>query len=142
MGPEILRPDSEDAVPVPTQEVEFALVLSRVIDSVSKDPEYLRATIYELARHKLKEQFQSESSAGVRRLSKSLEVAIQGVEAFNKKEEGRQAALGKPDPFQEKSLISAHVSRQYITPVVQPLPPLIEVGVSAPEGSPAWKSSP
>jgi len=142
MGPEILRPDSEDAVPAPTQEVEFALVLSRVIDSVSKDPEYLRATIYELARHKLKEQFQSESSAGVRRLSKSLEVAIQGVEAFNKKEEGRQAALGKPDPFQEKSLVSAHVSRQYTTPVVQPLPPLIEVGVSAPEGSPAWKSSP
>ncbi len=60
-------------------------MLSRVIDSVGKNPEYLRATIYELARHKLKEEFKSESFADVRKLSKSLEIAIQGVEAFNKK---------------------------------------------------------
>jgi hypothetical protein len=127
MGPEILRSDSEDAVPSPTQEVEFALMLSRVIDSVRKNPEYLRATIYELARHKLKEQFTTESFADLRRLSKSLEIAIQGVEAFNKKKEEREAALPEPDASQEKSLISAYGSRQDFTPVVQPV---IEVRAS------------
>src|SRR6516162_6198776 len=130
MGPKILRPDNEDAVPSPTQEVEFALMLSRVIDSVRKNPEYLRATIYELARHKLKEQFTSESFADVRRLSKSLEIAIQGVEAFNKKKEEREAALPEPDAPQEKSLISAHGSHQDFTPVVQPVSPVIEVRAS------------
>jgi hypothetical protein len=137
MSPEILRPDSEDAVPSPTQEVEFALMLSRVIDSVRKNPEYLRATIYELARHKLKEQFETESFADARRLSKSLEIAIQGVEAFNKKKEEREGALQQLDAPQQKSLISAHVSRHDVTPVVQPTSPAIEVQASAPKSSSA-----
>ena len=90
MGPEILPPDSGDTAPTSTQDIEFALVLSRVIDSVRENPEYLRATIYELARHKLQEQFGSNSFADTRRLSKSLEIAIQGVEAFHRKKEGQQ----------------------------------------------------
>ena len=43
MGPEKLEPESEDSVRTVTQGVEFALVLSRIIDSVEKDPEQLRA---------------------------------------------------------------------------------------------------
>ena len=139
MGPKILPPDREDALPSPTQEVEFALVLSRVIDSVKKDPEQLRATIYELARHKLKEQCTSESLADMRRLSKSLEIAIQGVEAFHNKE-ARETALPEPDALQEKSLTSAHVSRQDVTLTAQPISPLIEI--RAPDSSPAWKNLP
>ena len=88
MAPEIVRPDGGDATPDPSREVEFALMLSRVIDSVEKNPEFLRATVYELARHKLKEEFTSESFGDVRNLSKSLEVAIAGVEAFSKKKDG------------------------------------------------------
>jgi hypothetical protein len=137
-----MRPDSEDAVPSPSQEIEFALVLSRVIDSVSQDPEYLRATIYELARHKLKEQFKSERFAEVQKLSKSLEIAIQGVEAFSKKGEERKATLPKPDSHQEKSLISAHVSRQNVTAIVQPISPLIEVPVFPSDSSPARERHP
>lgn len=56
MGTEILRPDDQDEAPTSTAEVEFALVLSRMIESVQNDPEHLRATIYELARHKIREQ--------------------------------------------------------------------------------------
>ena len=85
MAPEIVRPDGGDATPDPSREVEFALMLSRVIDLVEKNPEFLRATVYELARHKLKEEFTSESFGDIRNLSKSLETAIAGVEAFSKK---------------------------------------------------------
>ena len=106
MNPEELQPESEDSVPTVTQGVEFALVLSRIIDSVEKDPEQLRATIYELARHKLKEQFGSSSLADERSLSKSLEIAIQGVEAFHRKNEETTAAL--PAPGQGKSPTLGH----------------------------------
>jgi hypothetical protein len=142
MGPEILRPDSEDAVPSPTQEVEFALMLSRVIDSIRENPEYLRATIYELARHKLKEQFKTESFADMRRFSKSLEIAIQGVEAFNKKKEERKAALPEPDAPPEKLLVSAHGSRQDFMPDVQPISPVIEVRATTLASSLARKRRP
>jgi len=137
MSSEILRSDSEDAVPSASQEVEFALVLARVIDSVGKNPESLRATIYELARYKLNEQCRTESFADVRKLSKSLEIAIQSVEAFKKKE-AREAALPAPHPPEEKSLTSAHVLLKDATPVVQPFSAVIEARVRAPEGWPDW----
>lgn len=95
MGSEILRAEHETA-PSLSAEVEFALVLSRMIDSVKSDPEHLRATVYELARHKLKEQFGSDKNTDMRQLSKSLEVAIQGVETFVSKNDRMDAWLGKP----------------------------------------------
>ena len=95
MGSEILRAEHETA-PSLSAEVEFALVLSRMIDSVKSDPEHLRATVYELARHKLNEQFGSDKNADMRQLSKSLEVAIQGVETFVSKNDRMDAWLGKP----------------------------------------------
>ncbi len=60
--------------------VDFALVLSRMIDSVSADPKQLRATVYELARHKLDEQTANEVPDEITRLAGALETAIQGVE--------------------------------------------------------------
>lgn len=125
MSPEILRPESqEDAVPAPSQEVEFALMLSRVINSVKSNPDYLRATVYELARHKLKEQFGSESFTDMRKLSKSLEIAIQGVETFNRKKEGTEPVLLPPQAGQENSGLSADAPGRDLMPVVQSgLPP-------------------
>ena len=140
MGPEKLEPESEDAAPAVTQGVEFALVLSRIIDSVEKDPEQLRATIYELARHKLQEQFGSNSFADTRRLSKSLEIAIQGVEAFHRKKEGTAAALLAPG--QGTSPMLGHAPRHDVAPVVQQFPPEIDVQVSAPTTSLTWKRHP
>jgi len=140
MGPEKLEPESEDAVPTVTQGVEFALVLSRIIDSVEKDPEQLRATIYELARHKLQEQFSPNSCADTRRLSKSLEIAIQGVEAFHRKKEGTAAALLAPG--QGKSPMLGHAPRYDVAPVVQQFPPEIEVQIAAPANSLTWKRHP
>lgn len=79
-GREIAGPQSRKMAPTSTPEVEFALVISRMIESIKADPEHLRATVYELARHKLKEQFGAEPD--IERLSDALEVAIRGVEAF------------------------------------------------------------
>jgi hypothetical protein len=77
---DIVGPPSRKTAPTSTPEVEFALVINRMIESIETDPEHLRATVYELARHKLKEQFGSEPD--IEQLSDALEVAIRGVEAF------------------------------------------------------------
>ena len=60
--------------------VDFALVLSRMIDSVNSDPQQLRSSIYELARLKLDEQSVDTGPEEQKRLARALEVAIKGVE--------------------------------------------------------------
>lgn len=67
------------------QDIEYALVLSRIIDQVKSDPAQLRWAIYEVARSRLK-----IDSAGLERnerarLTEALESAIDGVEAFSVK---------------------------------------------------------
>jgi len=139
MAPEIVRPDGGDAAQDPSREVEFALMLSRVIDSVEKNPEFLRATVYELARHKLKEEFSSESFGDVRNLSKSLEVAIAGVEAFSKKKDGMGASLLGANPAQGKALVSAHPSNQHVASALESVSPVFEAHVFGSGGTRAWK---
>jgi hypothetical protein len=106
MGSEVQRPNSEVNVPTSSTEVEFALALSRMIDSAKNDPEHLRATVYELARYKLKEQRGSEKPADFRQLSKALEVAIRGVEIFVKKGEQRAPALPRPGTAQQQRVLA------------------------------------
>lgn len=137
MTPEIVRPDVGDSAPDPSREVEFALMLSRVIDSVEQNPEFLRATVYELARHKLKDEFTSESPADVRKLSKSLEVAIAGVEAFSKKKDG--VPLLGANPAQAKALISAQPSNQQVASALESASPVFEAHVFGSGGTRAWK---
>ena len=139
MAPEIVRPDGGDATPDPSREVEFALMLSRVIDSVEKNPEFLRATVYELARHKLKEEFTSESFGDVRNLSKSLEIAIAGVEAFSKKKDGAEASLLGANPAQGKALISAYPSNPYVASALESVSPVFEAHVFGSGGTPVRK---
>src|SRR5436190_21831681 len=67
-----------------SSEVDFAIVLSRVIASMEKDPAQLRSAVYELARIKL----QTELSINVlekRDLALALESAIERVEAVTSK---------------------------------------------------------
>jgi hypothetical protein len=88
---DIVKKEERTPTPEPSPEVNFALVLSRTIESVQKDPAELRATIYELARVKLMEQFGREDVKEVNRLVGALETAIQGVESFARHEEERLA---------------------------------------------------
>jgi hypothetical protein len=67
-----------------SSEVDFAIVLSRVIASIENDPGHLRGAVYELARMKL----QTELSINVsekRDLALALESAIERVETVSSK---------------------------------------------------------
>jgi hypothetical protein len=139
MVSEIVGLDSGDAAPDPSREIEFALMLSRVIDSVEKNPEFLRATIYELARHKLKEEFASECFGDMRHLSKALEIAIVGVEAFNKKKDGSEASLLGANPAQGKALISAFPTNPYVVSALESVSPVFTAHVFGSGGAPARK---
>jgi hypothetical protein len=73
-------------------EVEFALVLARTIDGLTKDPEQLRGAIYELAREKLI-QLAHDDPGEKARLMRALEVAIVGVESHAKQYPVERMAL-------------------------------------------------
>ena len=76
-------------------EVDFAVVLSRVIESIEDDPAQLRNTIYELARIKLRrEAWQREPSLKLweaRHLTLALESAIERVETIYSKHDELKA---------------------------------------------------
>lgn len=95
---DIVKNERPASPPEPSVEVNFALVLSRTIESVKKDPAELRASIYELARVKLMEQFGREDIKEVHRLVGALETAIQGVESFARHEEEKLALSVKALP--------------------------------------------
>jgi hypothetical protein len=83
------------AVADASPEVDFAIVLSRVIADVTKNPAELRNAIYDLARIRLKQEaWERTPSIGIletRRLSLALETAIERVEAISIKQDQRQA---------------------------------------------------
>jgi hypothetical protein len=118
MGSEILRSESKENAPTSSTEVEFALVLSRMIDSVNNDPEHLRATVYELARVKLKEQFGSDKFVDMGQLSNSLEIAIRGVEMFVKKN-GDNPALSAPAAAQGQPILAAPAAETISRPAAR-----------------------
>jgi len=69
----------------PFLEVEFALVIARMIDSVRNSPEDIRQVIYDLARYKLQEQLPYANAEERQYTQQALEVAIRGVESFSEK---------------------------------------------------------
>jgi hypothetical protein len=97
MGSNILRRQNQDPATASIPEVEFALVLSRMIDSVKTDPQQLRDTVYELARRKLQEQIVDDGITEVAPLLNALEIAIRGVEESSTKNDQREALYG-PQP--------------------------------------------
>src|SRR5262245_52070773 len=82
-GGKFLAPHSSD--------VDFAIVLSRTIESLKSDPSQLRSTIYELARVKLQraawERDPPLSILEMRRLMLSLETAIERVETYSARQD-------------------------------------------------------
>jgi hypothetical protein len=69
------------------QEIEFALLLSRMINTVKDDPSQMRLAIYEFARARLKSDTGWADRNERRRLSAALETAIQGVEQFSARQD-------------------------------------------------------
>lgn len=79
---ELRHNDLETAEPG-SAEVQFALVIARMIDTVNSSPEDMRQAVYDLARYKLQEQFTHADVNDVKRAQHALETAIRGVEKFS-----------------------------------------------------------
>jgi hypothetical protein len=75
--------DQDKAVSPHGQEIEYALILQRMINLVEEDPEQMRVAIYQLARARLKADASWADEAEQKRLATALETAIQGVEKFS-----------------------------------------------------------
>jgi hypothetical protein len=114
-------------------EVQFALVIARMIDSVKNSPDDLRQAIYDLARYKLQEQFTHADSENIERTTKALETAIRGVEAFSKQRTIIAAPvplLGARDIVQGPGKPASLVE---LVPEVRPRPRL-EIALATDEG--------
>ena len=88
-----------------SSEIDFAIVLSRVIASMENDPAQLRSAVYELARIKL----QTELSINVsekRDLALALESAIERVETVSSKHD-HVKLLQSLDQFTNRSEVDA-----------------------------------
>src|SRR6202048_4430389 len=83
-----LVPSDRDRQEPASVEVEFALVIARMIDSLKNNPEDMRQAIYELARYKLQEQLPNANAEEKERTQQALETAIRGVEAFSEQHVG------------------------------------------------------
>jgi hypothetical protein len=83
MTSEIVTIDHDETTSPDSREVEFALILARMIDTVKEDPSQLRRTVYEFARTKLKSDISWAGEEESGRLLAALETAIQGVEKFS-----------------------------------------------------------
>ncbi len=96
MQSEFPKVDHDRMVSPHAHEIEFALILSRMINTAKEDPSQLRLAIYEFARDRLKIDTSWADEAERERLSLALETAIKGVEEFSARREERQ--LARPIP--------------------------------------------
>ncbi|MDH2398824.1 hypothetical protein QCM77_02320 [Bradyrhizobium sp. SSUT18] len=71
---------------MPANEVQFALVISRMLETVKDDPEARRQMVYDLARYKLQEQFTYADARNIDQMKRALDVAIEEVEKFSREE--------------------------------------------------------
>ena len=91
MRPEFTSTHEERQVSPHAQEIEYALILQRMIDAVQTSPTQMRLTIYEFARARLKIDTSSTEESEKKRLLTALETAIQGVEQFSIRREERES---------------------------------------------------
>ena len=114
MATEISATNSADDQGNSSYEIEFALVLSRMIDAAYGDPAQLRNSIYELARVKLRKEVLRGDVDNEARLVSALDVAIRNVEIFSKREDQSQR-------FPPARSVTAQIARQ----TAQPAPVLL-----------------
>src|SRR5260370_12800003 len=91
-----LIPSDHDRPEPGSSEVQFALVIARMIDSVTTSPEQMRQAVYDLARYKLLEQFTCADVKNISRTQEALETAIRGVEEFARHDIGLPAPTSPP----------------------------------------------
>jgi hypothetical protein len=113
-----LIPSENDQSDSASSEVQFALVIARMIDSVRNSPADLRQAIYDLARYKLQEQFTSVDANDMKRAQQALENAIRGVEEFS--EQHASVPLAPPEHGDSNAAMPA----PYRSPPANRMPPV------------------
>jgi hypothetical protein len=106
MKAEFPKIDQDKMVSPHAQEVEYALILQRMINTVMEDPSEMRQAIYDFARARLKIDTSWAEEKERKRLSAALETAITGVEDFSVRREERErisyqapsAQIARPAP--------------------------------------------
>ena len=81
-----LLPGQQDSTDLPASEVQFALVISRMLETVKDDADARRQMVYDLARYKLQEQFTYADARNIDQMKRALEVAIEEVEKSSRDE--------------------------------------------------------
>ena len=103
-------------------EVDFALVLSRVIGSIEDDPVQLRNAVYELARIKLRQEAWRRKGPvnllEARRLSLALESAIERVETIHSKYDELRALQSFDRLIQSSEIAASEVMVEPRTPLL------------------------
>lgn len=110
MKPElpIIGQDDPEA-PLPATEVEYALILSQMIEVAEQDPSQLRLAIYEFARAKLIYNTMNAKLAEKERLAISLEAAIAGVENFSRRRLENRRMVFSHEGTELADLLEKHV---------------------------------
>ena len=111
MKPESPDTKREGMISPYVQEIEYALILSRMINTVKDDPAEVRATIYEFARAKLKLDTSWAEANERARLASALETAIHGVEAFSVRQE-QTSLIEPPAPVARITHVAPNAEQQ------------------------------
>jgi hypothetical protein len=109
-------------LPGAAPELDFAVVLSRVIGSMQNDPTQLRHAVYELARIKLqREAWQKHPSMSVLeigRMTRALETAIKRVEAVSSRYDELQGVKSLDRLIQGRTFDAHHAMTAAADPVL------------------------
>jgi len=125
MNPELPKVDQDRAISPHAQEIEYALILQRLINTVQDDPSQMRLTIYEFARARLKIDTCWADLGEQNRLAAALETAIQGVEDFSARREDTERLPAPAAPGQIGQATSAMPASTSVATVI-PLTPAPE----------------
>jgi len=100
MTPESPKGDQDKTVSAHAKEIEYALILQRMIDMVNQDPSKMRSAIYDFARARLKIESAWADESQRDRLATALETAIHGVESFSARRDEMERLSGPAAPAQ------------------------------------------
>jgi hypothetical protein len=106
-------------------QVEFAVVLSRIIDSIERDPAQLRSAVYELARIKLRREALRRnptlSPLEARHFTIALESAIEGVETIYSKHDELRALRSLAGIIETSQVVRSDERPEPLRIIDQPL---------------------
>jgi hypothetical protein len=100
MTPESPKVDQDKPASPHAREIEYALILQRMIDMVNQDPSQMRSAIYDFARARLKIDSAWTDQSERDRLATALETAIQGVESFSARRDEMERLSAPAAPAQ------------------------------------------